>query len=66
MSQEKLPAVPLFKNTLENREKRMVMGEHRRKLYEICTKKHSSPEKVHNTISYRDLLEENPKKQYLL
>ena len=66
MSQEKLPAVPLYKNTLENREKMMIMGQHRRKLYEICRKKAPSGERVNSTISYRDLLEDNPKKNYLL
>ena len=62
MSMEKLPAMPVYKHALGNYEVAMHMGNHRRKMEELRRKKNRG----HSTISYKELLEENPKKHYML
>ena len=57
-----MPAVPLFKNTLGNFEKKFMMSHHLRKLNEIERKK----SKEHSTISYKELYEDNPKRNYIM
>ena len=56
MSRERLPSVPVFKNTLGNYEIAVRMGNHRRKMEELSRKKQQQ-EKVHHTISYKGMLD---------
>ena len=60
MSSEHLPTV--YKNTLGNYEIAIHMGNHRRKMHELGHKR----ERAHSTVSYKDLLDENPKRKHML